>query len=71
MTENYELDQLEEQRGLDAEVHRVWTPMVPTTESEKIVVAVNALNRSIDKRLDRIVDVLLQLTRAVERASRY
>jgi hypothetical protein len=65
------LNTIEEQHALDTEIHNVWVPQVPTTESEKIVCAVNALNRSLDKRLDRIADVLVQLTRAIERASRY
>jgi hypothetical protein len=52
---------------LEEEVHKLWVPIEPTTEAEKIVAAINALNRSVDKRLEKLVDTLLLLIRVLER----
>jgi hypothetical protein len=67
MTEHDRLNELEEVRRLEDEVHKLWVPIEPTTEAEKIVASIHALNRSLDRRLDRLTDVLLNLARAIER----
>ena len=61
------IDDMIDQQELDTEVHKVWTPIEPTTEGEKIVVAVNALNRSLDKRISRLTDAVLLLVKTLER----
>ena len=60
------LEQMTEAQRMNEEVHQLWTPREPTTEAEKIVAAIDALNRSLDRRLDRVVDVLLLLSKAIE-----
>ena len=61
-----ELSELIEQQTLDDACHSLWVERMPTTEAEKIVEAINALNRSIDKRLDKIVSALLVIARTLE-----
>ena len=63
---NYELEQLEERQRMDEELHRVWEALEPRNDTDKVVAAVNALNRSVDRRLEKIVDVLLLLVRSIE-----
>ena len=55
-----------EAQRMNEEVHQLWTPREPTTEAEKIVAAIDTLNRSLDRRLDRVVDVFLLLSKAIE-----
>jgi len=44
-----------------------WVPRVPHSEAEKIICGIDALNRSLDKILDRIAAILSQLAHVLER----
>jgi len=56
-----------EAQRMNEEVHQLWEPRQPTTEAEKICASIDALNRSIDRRMDKLIDTLLLLIRALER----
>lgn len=43
-----------------------YIPQEPLSEADKIVVAINAFNRSVDKRLERLISALVNLARAIE-----
>jgi hypothetical protein len=62
-----ELYRLEEQQRLETEVHGVWTLPEPKTDVDRIVNAVNALNHSLDRRIDRLTAAVLSLARVLER----
>jgi hypothetical protein len=49
MTEDMhnDLDRMMEAQRVDEEIHKLWVALEPTTEGEKIVIAIHAMNRSI------------------------
>jgi hypothetical protein len=49
----------------EAENQKPWTPIEPTTEAEKIVAAIHALNRSWDRRLEKLTDAVLLLVKTL------
>ena len=58
---------IQRQQEIDAEVHALWGAPETRTDVDGIVNALNTLNHSVDRRLEKIVDVLLLLTRSLER----
>jgi hypothetical protein len=60
------VEHMTEAQRMNEEVHQIWEPRQPTTEAEKICASIDALNRSIDRRMDKLIDTLLLLIRVLE-----
>ena len=61
------LEHMTEAQRLEESIHQVWEPRTPTTEAEKVCASIDAFNRSMDRRMDKLIDTLLLLIRALER----
>src|SRR5262252_8049519 len=61
------IERIQQQQTIEAEVHALWTAPEAKTDTDRIVNAINALNRSWDKRLERMNEILLLIARSMER----
>ena len=66
-TMTQKIERIEHRQEIEAEVHALWTAPEARTDTDRIVNAINALNRSWDKRLERLNEILLILVRSMER----
>src|SRR5215510_10727877 len=58
-TVTQKIERIQHQQEIEAEVHALWTAPEAKTDTDRIVNAINALNRSWDKRLERMNEILL------------
>ena len=66
-TVTQKIERIQHQQEIEAEVHALWTAPEAKTDTDRIVNAINALNRSWDKRLERMNEILLLIARTMER----
>ena len=66
-TVTQKIEHIQQQQTIETKVHALWTAPEAKTDTDRIVNAINALNRSWDKRLERLNEILLILVHSMER----